>query len=312
MAARETAMMLPNLPLQFQSRILDGGINLVTAVLILAIGWTVARFAGRSTRFALGKIPHFDATLRLLLASFVRYGIIAVTIIAVLQRFGVETTSLIAMLGAVGLAVGLALQGTLSNVAAGVMILLVRPFRVGEKIESGGIKGTVREIELFRTTVVTDDMIYISIPNAAIFGTTITNYSREPTRRTNFPITLDHASDVERAQKTILAALDSNPKVLKTPAPGAPVDSFSENGVIIAVQAWIRTPDFGDTQDELRRQIKIALDAEDKVLFPQRFPQAKASEQVPDSRPPAAQSSPAQRNPALVRHADRSDSGRNP
>ncbi len=170
-----------SLPPELRLLFVNNGINLISAILILGIGWSVARLAGRWTKIGLDKIPHFDPTLRPLLASFIRYGIIAVTVIAVLQRFGVETTSLIAVLGAAGIAVGLALQGTLSNVAAGVMLLLVRPFRVGDKIQAGGVTGTVREIELFRTVIITDDLLYISVPNSTIFAANIVNeFARNP------------------------------------------------------------------------------------------------------------------------------------
>ena len=168
-----------NLPPEMRLLFVNNGINLIAAILILVIGWTVARLAGRWARIGLDRIPHFDATLRPLVASFIRYGIIAVTIIAVLQRFGVETTSLIAILGAAGIAVGLALQGTLSNVAAGVMLLLVRPFRVGDKIRAGDTIGVVREIELFRTIVITDDLLYLSVPNSTLFAATIYNLYKE-------------------------------------------------------------------------------------------------------------------------------------
>ena len=120
-----------------------------------------------------------------------RYGILAITIVAVLGQFGVQTTILIAILGAAGLAIGLALQGTLSNVASGVMLLFLRPFRVYRKNQDRDALGTVREIGLFRTVIVTDDGIYVSIPNATIFSATITNVSREPTRRTNFTVEVD-------------------------------------------------------------------------------------------------------------------------
>lgn len=125
------------LPPELRLLFVNKGINLIAAILILVAGWTVAQLAGRWTRLGLNKVPHFDATLRPLIASFIRYSIIAVTIIAVLQRFGVETTSLITILGAAGIAVGLALQSTLSNVAAGVMLLVVRPFQSRRQNTSG-------------------------------------------------------------------------------------------------------------------------------------------------------------------------------
>src|SRR5580658_372254 len=169
-----------------QVMLIDGSVDFLSAVLILILGWTLASWAARWTRMGLSRLHRFDETLKPLVASLVRYVILAATIIAVLQRFGVETTSLLAVFGAAGLAIGLALQGTLSNVAAGVMLLVLRPFHVGETSEllgTAGTKSTVREIGLFRTRVVTRDHIHLSIPNSTIFSATIANYTREPMRR---------------------------------------------------------------------------------------------------------------------------------
>src|SRR5437016_12291661 len=194
-----------------QVLLVDNAINLVAAVIILIAGWTIASWAARGVRGGLRRIPHVDSTLRPLIASAVRYAIVILTIIAVLQRFGVETTSLIAILGAAGLAVGLALQGTLSNVAAGVMLIFLRPFRRGEKIETDKCAGVVRELGLFRTLITTDDGVVISIPNAQIFAGTIINYHRETMRRTNFIVPLDPTQDLEQIQSVVLAAVSEHP-----------------------------------------------------------------------------------------------------
>jgi small conductance mechanosensitive channel len=242
-----------------QVLLVDNAINFVAAVIILIAGWTIAGWAARGVRGGLRRIPRLDSTLRPLIASIVRYAIVILTVIAVLQRFGVETTSLIALLGAAGIAVGLALQGTLSNVAAGVMLIFLRPFRRGEKIEADKCVGVVRELGLFRTIIATDDGVLISIPNAAIFSGTIINYHRETIRRTNFSVPLDPTEDLEAVQAIILAVLDAHPKVLKTPAPGAPLDSFSENAMNIAVQAWAPATNFSNTKDDLIKQVQLAL-----------------------------------------------------
>jgi small conductance mechanosensitive channel len=256
---------VPSLSLspQLQLLLVDNAINFVAAIVILIAGWTVAGWAARGVRSGLRRIPRFDATLRPLAGSVVRYGIVILTVIAVLQRFGVETTSLIAILGAAGLAVGLALQGTLSNVAAGVMLIFLRPFRRGEKIEADKCVGVVRELGLFRTIIATDDGVFISIPNAAIFSGTIINYHRETVRRTNFLVPLDPTGDLERVQAIVLAVLDAHPNVLKTPAPAAPLDSFSENAMNIAVQAWTLASSFSRTKDDLLKQVQQSLNREE-------------------------------------------------
>ena len=190
-----------------QLLLVDQGLNLLAAILILVIGWFIAGWTENLTRRALDRIPRLDVTLKPLLRKTVRYGILAVTILAVLGRFGIQTTSLIAVLGAAGLALGLALQGTLSDVAAGVMLLILRPFHIGDTIDIAGTVGTVREIGLFRTYMVTPDAIYISMPNSKIFSATIINYSREPTRRINLIVGIDYTDDIDKAQAI---ALDSS------------------------------------------------------------------------------------------------------
>lgn len=255
---------VPSLSLspQLQLLLVDNAINFVAAVVILIAGWTVAGWAARGVRSGLRRIPRIDATLRPLAGSVVRYAIVIVTVIAVLQRFGVETTSLIAILGAAGLAVGLALQGTLSNVAAGVMLIFLRPFRRGEKIEADKCVGVVRELGLFRTIIATEDGVFISIPNAAIFSGTIINYHRETVRRTNFLVPLDPTGEFEQVQAIVLAVLEAHPKVLKTPSPSVPLDFFSENAMNIAVQAWTLASNFSSTKDDLLKQVQQALNKE--------------------------------------------------
>lgn len=274
----DLAKILPVSP-QLQVLIVNQAINFVAGVVILVVGWTVAGWASRAVRGGLRRIPGVDATLRPLLASMVRYSIVVLTIIAVLQRFGVETTSLIAVVGAAGLALGLALQGTLSNVAAGMMLIFLRPFRRGEKIEADKCNGVVQELGLFRTLILTDDGILISIPNAQIFAGTIINYHRQSVRRTNFTVPLDPAQDLETVQSVIVAAVAEHPKVLKTPAPEAPLDSFTENAMNIAVQAWAPSAGFSGTKDDLAKRVHVALNRAGI-----RFAQPLRAQQAPPSK----------------------------
>jgi small conductance mechanosensitive channel len=201
----------------------------------------------------------------------VRYTIVAVTIIAVLQRFGVQTTSLIAVVGAAGLAIGLAIQGTLSNVAAGAMLLALRPFRIGDYIEAGGQGGTVREIGLFTTVMTTADLIYVAMPNSQIFGGTIINYSREPTRRLNFTVGIDYGDDIDKAQAIIVDVLKADSRVLENPAPMAPVGALGASSVDIIVRCWVPTAVYWDALFDLQKAVKQALDAGGITIpFPQQ------------------------------------------
>jgi len=204
-----------------------------------------------------------DDTLKPLITNFARYAVLAITLVVVLGQFGVQTTSLLAILGATGLAIGLALQGTLSNVASGVMLLFLRPFRVHERIKTSDVIGAVHEIGLFRTVVVTDDGLYVSVPNATLFTGTITNLSRERTRRINFTIEVDRAENLDAVQKTILEALAREPRLLKVPAPSVEVDALGPLSTTLTVQVWVENRDFGGALSEVKKRVRHALQGAD-------------------------------------------------
>lgn len=239
--------------------LVNEGLSVVAGSLILVIGWLAATWAKRLTTRALAHLP-LDLTLKPLLASLVRYTILAVTVILVLGQFGVQTTSLIAVMGAAGLAIGLALQGTLSNVAAGVMLLVLRPFRVGHFVQAGGQSGTVREIGLFTTIMTTRDLVYVSVPNSAIFGGVIVNYTREPLRRASFELPVDFNNDLDKVERAILAALDANSHVHKTPAPWVGVIELQEYAVRVGVRCYIRSEDYWKALPSIQKDVKAALD----------------------------------------------------
>jgi len=246
---------LPPAP-ELESLLLDGAVNLLAAVTILILGWAAARWASRWTRRVLSRISHFDQTLTPLLASLLRYAILIVSVIAVLERFGVATTSLIAVLGAAGLAVGLALQGTLSNVAAGVMLLLLRPFRVGEYIQAAGRSGTVREIGLFTTIMIGDDLSFVSVPNASIFSGVIVNTSREPFKLINITVSIDFSNDIDEAQKIILDVLNGDRRVLKTPPPTTGIAALREYFIDLVVRCAVCNADQEAVLFAIQREIK--------------------------------------------------------
>lgn len=268
---------------------LNSATNLVSAILILIAGSVCARWAGRWTQRGLGRLHHFDETLKPLLSSLVRYAILLATLIAVLQRFGVETTSLIALLGAAGVAIGLALQGTLSNVAAGVMLLALRPFRVGDAIQAGGQSGTVREIGLFTTILVSDDLAYVSIPNAAIFGGVIVNNSREPNRRINFIVSIDFSNEIDIAQKIVLDVLRSDPRVLESPPPVTGVAALHEYAIDIVVRCWVRNADNEAVLFSVQKTIKDRFHAAGIAIPARRQTATARAEPEPAASRPAVQ-----------------------
>ena len=259
------------IPESVQTLLVNDGINFVAAILTLAIGWFLARAVAGWTRTLLNKVPHFDQTLKPLIVSVVRYAIIVVTLIAVLERFGVETTSLIAVVGAAGVAIGLALQGTLSNVASGVMLLLLRPFRIGDYVVvSSNIGGTVREIGLFATILITPDMVFVSVPNSQIFGSAITNYSCEATRRVNIIVGIDYEDDIDKAQTILLDIMKSDPRVLPDPAPIAPVNDLGASSVNLVARCFVPNAVYWDVYFDMTKAIKQRLDAAGiSIPFPQ-------------------------------------------
>lgn len=239
-----THMPVLNAP-DLEAYLVDGGINFLAAILILIVGWWLSKRLSRWTRSALDRVHHFDETLKPLITSLVRYAVLIAALIAVLERFGVETTSLITLLGAAGLAIGLALQGTLSNVASGVMLLLLRPFKIGDWITISTVNqsGSVREIGLFTTILISADQSYVSLPNSAIFSSPIVNASREPLSRLNFTVAVDAASDIDTALKIIADTLDAEPRILKVPPAATGVVSLKEYAVDLLVRAWVHNAD---------------------------------------------------------------------
>jgi small conductance mechanosensitive channel len=250
----------PSLVTELQLIVVNGGLSLATGIVILVIGWMAATWAKRGLEAGLAPLP-IDLTLKPLIASLARYGILVLTVLLVVQQFGVQTTSLIAVLGAAGLAIGLALQGTLSNVASGVMLLILRPFRVGQFVEiAKGRQGTVREIGLFTTLIITRDGVYISIPNSSIFGNDIVNYTRERIRRITFTVPVDWVNDLDMVEKTIVAALAANELVLKEPAPSAVVNELQEYSAVMRARAYVRSADYWRGLWTLQKEVKAALD----------------------------------------------------
>jgi small conductance mechanosensitive channel len=237
---------------------------------------------------------HMDPTLKPLLVKGARYAILAITLVAVLGQFGVQTTSLIALLGATALAIGLALQGTLSNVASGVMLLFLRPFRVTEKVKLADAIGTVREIGLFRTTILTDDGVYVSIPNATLFAGTIQNLSREGRRRVSFSMEIDRAENLDRVQQTIQEAMAREPRVLKMPACSVEVDTLGPLSTTLLVHVWVENRDFIAVQSDLKKLARHALQGAEvsapvpvaaPAVAPWTPPAGKAGDEQSDKKP---------------------------
>ncbi len=245
------------------------GIKVVGALAVLIIGWLAAKWIRSSLRKAMSKTK-MDATLVPFLSSMVYYLVLAFVVIAVLTMFGIQTTSLIAVLGAAGLAVGLALQGTLSNFAAGVMLLIFRPFKVGDYVDAGGVAGSVMEIAIFSTTLHTPDNVRITVPNGSIYGAVIKNYSFNATRRNDMVMGVSYGDDIGKAIGTIQRVLDSDERVLKDPAPVIAVAELADSSVNLVVRPWCAKEDYWNLRFDLTRRMKEELEAAGcSIPFPQ-------------------------------------------
>ena len=208
-----------------------------------------------------------------------------------------QTTSLIAVIGAAGLAIGLAMQGTLSNVAAGVMLLILRPFRVAQFVQIAGQSGTSREIGLFTTILVTRDMDYLSIPNSTIFGGLIINYGRERLRRVSFDVPVDHANDLGAVEKSILGALNAEKLVMQDPAASVVVASLQEYAVVMTVRAFVRKPDYWQALYALQKAVQIALRRDGVLLaVPRQAAVVRNEPWSPATAPPEKKAAPARQD----------------
>jgi small conductance mechanosensitive channel len=253
-------MTFEELYLRFGPTILDWTTRFAGAIAMLVAGWLVSGWSARQTRVRLEAAELLDATLRPLAARLVRVVLLVITFVAVLNRFGVETTSIVALIGAAGIAIGLALQGTLSNVAAGIVLVVLRPFRVGDAIEVGGqATGVVREIGLFATELKQADGVYVLIPNSQVWGTVIRNFSRNELRRMEISFVVPHGSDTRRALELLGEVAQLRDATAADPAPTAFVGPIDHAGITLTVWAWTTPANFGDEQPALRTALHAAL-----------------------------------------------------
>lgn len=247
----------------------------IGAIVIAGLGYALAGFAQSWVIQRAARSETVDPTISRFLGLAARYAILTVALIAVLRQFGIETTSIIALLGAAGLAVALALQNTLSNIAAGVMLISFRPFRVGDYVDAGGVSGTVREIGLFTTELVTVDNVKIIAPNGQLWGATITNYSAFETRRVDLTFGVGYDSDLKTAERVLREAIAAEQgggtgRILSDPAePFVAVVNLGDSSVDFQIRVWCRAEDYWDLRFHLLRDVKERLDAADvEIPFP--------------------------------------------
>jgi small conductance mechanosensitive channel len=247
------------------------GLDVIGAIVILVVGWTVAGWGKRITTIALEKTGKVDALITGFASNGTRYAILAFTIIAVLERFGVETTSFVALIGAMGLAIGLAMQGALSNVAAGVMILIFRPFKVGDFIEGGGVSGTVKTVSLFLTYLNTPDNVEIILPNSELWNASIKNYSFNKTRRLDLLFGIGYDDDIDKAMKVINTIIADDKRCLSDPEPLVVVGNLGDSSVDLIVRVWCDSGDYWALKWDMLKSVKQTFDKQDiSIPYPQR------------------------------------------
>lgn len=252
-------------------RLLNGLLDVALALAILVAGVWVAGWLAALVKRAARRSARIDETLAGFFASIVRYGLMAFVIIAVLDRFGVETTQIVAVLGAATLAIGLALQGTLSNVAAGVMLVLFRPYRLGDFVEVAGRRGVVKEISLFTTELATPENVKLVLPNAQCWGAPIANFTGHATRALMIDVAVPRSASLEQAMAALRTCLSADARILPTPAAQVSVSALGDQTITLQLFAWCATSDIIALKGALLHEIKTALD---KAGVPAAYPTA--------------------------------------
>jgi len=235
-------------------------ITIAKALAVLIVGWIVAGTLSSIISRRVASHPNLDVTIGNFVASIVKWVILLVVLIAILGLFGVPATSLVAVLGAATLAIGLALQGTLANLAAGFMLVLFRPYRIGQYVEIGGTAGTVKDLNLFVTELATPDNVQIVMPNGKAWGSIITNYSHHKTRRVDLTFGIDYADDANRAIQIIKDLASADSRIHDDPAPWVHVTNLGESSVDLTARLWCDAADYWDVKFDMTKQVKEAFD----------------------------------------------------
>lgn len=237
------------------------GMKALGAFIVLIAGLRISGWVASAVRHQALKRPNIDATLGGFFASIVRWFLTAATLIAALQLFGVQATSFVAILGAMTLAIGLSLQGALGNIASGIMVMLFRPYSVGQYVELSGEGGTVRDINLFQTILASPDNVQIIVPNSQAIAGIIRNYAGYPTRRIDLVFSVDYGDGLQHALEVIERTVTADARVLADPATIVRVSTLGASSVDIIARPWVKTDDYWEVRWGLTKSVKEALDA---------------------------------------------------
>ncbi len=245
---------------QFLHILVDYSPRVISAFLILIIGWYAIKVVKSVVRSLMTK-REMEVTLVNFLSDVLIWLLKALLFVTVISRLGIETSSFVALLGAAGLAVGLSLQGSLSNFAGGVLIILFKPFKVGDVIEAQGVSGTVKEIQIFVTRLITPDNHTIFVPNGALSNGNIVNYTLEGYRRADLTLSVNYGTDINKAKEIAMEAIKNNPLVLKDPEPNVSLKDLTDTFILIAVRTWATNDNFLNMRSSVLQDCRNAFDA---------------------------------------------------
>lgn len=252
---------------QFIKMLIDYSPKLITAFVILFLGLYAIRLINRLIRKIMIK-RELDPTLSTFLADSLLWALRFLLFVTFISKLGIETSSFVAILGAVGLAVGLSLQGSLSNFAGGMLIIMFKPFKVGDTIEAQGVVGTVSEIQIFVTKLITGNNQTIFVPNGILSNGVIINYSLGKNRRANLLFNISYDTNIKAAKEIMMQVMEKNSKVLKTPAPTVVVNLLSDSAIQLSIQPWAKNADFSQMSSDVLEECKEAFDAAGIVVQP--------------------------------------------
>lgn len=261
---------MENILFQLKSVVTLYGLNILAAIVILIVGRQIAWVLRGVLEKALIR-AEVDGTVVSFIRNVAYYAMLVFVVLAVLSRLGISTTSLIAVVGAAGLAVGLALQGSMANFAAGLLMILFRPFQVGHFIEASGASGTVEQIQIFATHLKTPDNRVVIMPNAKVMGDKIVNYSAEETRRIELHVGVSYGDDLKNVREVLQEIVASDDRILKEPEPIIVVGELADSSVNWIVRAWVETGTYWDVYYDLNEKVKTRFDQEGiSIPYPQR------------------------------------------
>lgn len=235
-------------------------VNAGKALLVLVVGWTLAGLISRMIRRKVLASETLDDTIGSFVASIVRWVVLLIVAVAVLGIFGIEATSLVAILGAATLAIGMALQGTLADLAAGFMLIIFRPYKLGQFVDIAGTAGTVKDINLFVTELATPDNVQIIVPNGQAWGAVITNFSHHTTRRCDLVFGIDYGDDIDKAKSIIADIANADPRVMSDPEPWIRVTNLGDSSVDVTARLWCSAEDFWELKFGMTQAVKEAFD----------------------------------------------------